>query len=95
MLDGKCKEAFEKWYRVWIYKRPNKRNTKSFTYLEFFYQLPFSMQWGVLLEFFDSVDEENMLDDWYDYFYHPDKSREFAQKQAIEKENKTFNQKAA
>ena len=48
-LTGKCKEAFEKWYA------DNVEFTGEVLYLEEFYILPPSMQYGVYLDFFDSV----------------------------------------
>lgn len=48
MLTGKCKEAFEKWYSD---QHPNGH----WYALVNFYGLPFSMKYGVYLEFFDSV----------------------------------------
>jgi len=69
MLDGKCKEAFEKWfveipeeefdsmYGYYANKYMSldaERTVKNI--LNLFYLSPFSMQWGVYFEFFDSVD---------------------------------------
>jgi hypothetical protein len=51
MLTGKAKEDFEKWYDS------NKANESagSVTINSFYGQLPPSMQYGVYVDFFDSV----------------------------------------
>jgi hypothetical protein len=48
-LTGKAKEDFEKWYSE------NVEFKGEVLYLEEFYILPFSMQYGVLVDWFDSV----------------------------------------
>ena len=52
MLDGKCKEAFENTWGIGF--TDNQSDLDGFKLIDF-YKLPFSMQWGVYLEFFDSV----------------------------------------
>jgi hypothetical protein len=66
-LTGKCKEEFEKWFT-------NSDNRKGFDAeqialdrkyrLKVFYQLYPSMQYGVYVDFFDSVEIYISLD-WY------------------------------
>ena len=60
MLTGKCKEDFEKWFKrldgqeeehEWFIYLTKGRNP-----IGFFYEFPFSMQYGVYVDFFDSVD---------------------------------------
>lgn len=53
ILTGKCKEDFEKWLNI---------NFHEFSYRKFrdeydahFYKLPFSFQYSVYVDFFDSV----------------------------------------
>jgi hypothetical protein len=53
-LTGKCKEDFEKWFR--------RINLKNNWLLNSFYKLPQSMQYGVLIDFFDSVGIKIHLD---------------------------------
>ena len=56
-----------------------------------FDQLPFSMQWGVYLEFFHSVDKEiiqRMLTYVGYWTFHHDEELKFAQQQAVEMEFK-------
>ena len=51
-LTGKCKEDFEKWFlKQWDVKK-----------LEYFYFLTPSMQYGVLIDFFDSVGIRILID---------------------------------
>lgn len=53
MLTGKCKEAFEKWYLQTI--EPKIGNLELLSKTVKFYLLPTSMQYGVYVDFFDSV----------------------------------------
>tara|TARA_R110000765_G_scaffold6913_1_gene22554 strand:- start:270 stop:647 length:378 start_codon:yes stop_codon:yes gene_type:complete len=52
-LTGKCKEEFEKWYFKTV--RGNEENLLGATNAEWFYLLTKSMQYGVLVDYFDSV----------------------------------------
>lgn len=68
LLTGKCKEDFEKWFRpnvtlvdINIF---NHRTT------------PFSMQYGVYLEFFDSVGIDIKCDYWIN-FNHIDNDKRY------------------
>ena len=54
-LTEKCKEDFEKWYLIFIMSKKGRTNLMYSTYIEWFYQLPQSMQYGVYVDFFDSV----------------------------------------
>jgi hypothetical protein len=49
-LTGKCKEDFEKWYEL----NYETIGLRSF-YLAGFYEQPETMQYGVYVDFFDSV----------------------------------------
>lgn len=55
-LTGKCKEAFEKWY-LKTQNKPKYLDTSQIRYsiLAWFYAQPFNMQYGVYVDFFDSV----------------------------------------
>ena len=49
-LTDKCKKDFEKWLlNEWMFKDERRYNPDIFN------QLPFSMQYGVYVDFFDSV----------------------------------------
>jgi hypothetical protein len=50
MLTGKAKEDFTNWFR------DNINQNLDLTILDDFYLYPFSMQWGVYVDFFDGVD---------------------------------------
>lgn len=52
LLTGKCREAFEEWYKNKFKLPPNKASVGG---LPVFYDIDFSLQWGVYLEFFDSI----------------------------------------
>jgi hypothetical protein len=96
-LTGKCKEDFEKWY-----------NSKEELYKYGFHLLPPSMQYGVYVDFFDSVDIELWIKPtaytYYD-FYISKKSEDLtilegcgyetrteARTEAIRQANKFYNQ---
>ena len=50
MLNGKCKKDFDAFYKNKVYTE------KEYLLIESnFYELPFSMQFGVYVDFFDSV----------------------------------------
>jgi len=51
-LTGKCKTDFEKWF---IDKYDSDKVHETIMLITEFYNLPQSMQFGVLVEFFDSV----------------------------------------
>jgi len=98
-LDGKCKEAFEKWHTG---------NNPDFD-MSYFYKLPFSMQWGVYLDFFDSVEIEVFIHGGLRYLIYDDRkssdeegwenlseehpSRQQAQTESIKKANEIFNER--
>jgi len=50
MLTGRCKEDFEKWYKENGFNDPVPKHD-----MRFFYTKHFSMQYGVYVDFFDSV----------------------------------------
>ena len=49
MLTGRCKEEFDKWYL------DRYKDTGDFPRFENFIEYDFSMQYGVYVDFFDSV----------------------------------------
>jgi len=49
-LTGKCKVDFEKWYIKNVFR------IFSIVYIDQFYRSPLSMQYGVFLDFLDTVD---------------------------------------
>ena len=58
MLTGKCKTKFESWYveSWWSCKYDSPYcERKGLFKIAFFYELPFSMQYGVYVDFFDRV----------------------------------------
>jgi hypothetical protein len=99
-------EQFEYWYGVFFIKQySNRGKLIDGTYVEFFNQLPPSMQWGVYLEFFDSVGivieieadrYQNSIMGWKYYisgssvFYN---TRQEAQTEAIKKAFEILNSK--
>lgn len=59
MITGKCKTDFEKWrlnihQKEWVEKPDSKGGYEYYGY-SIFKELPFSMQYGVMVDFFDSV----------------------------------------
>jgi len=52
-MEGKCKIEFEKWVSDRFYQQ--HRHEPYIDTIKYFKALDFSMQWGVYLEFFDSV----------------------------------------
>lgn len=90
ILKGKCKEAFEEWLCD---------NYPNCGYIDLL-QLSYSMQYGVLVDFFDSVgiDLTAGLNYCHVYQRYPryiykrsDVSRQEARTSAIEKANEIFN----
>lgn len=57
MLTGKCKEDFEKWFMITFlgYSDPGEIEIERRAELNLFYAYDFSMQYGVYVDFFDSV----------------------------------------
>jgi len=99
MLKGKAKEDFEKWYNLEIKK--SEKVLISGTDSHYFNLLTFSMQYGVLVDWFDSVGIE--INDSIGFFeilpFDSDmmqfecaiKTRQQARQKAIEKANEIFN----
>jgi len=54
-LTGKAKKDFEKWYRNYIGNHKGRNLLIDGTYNSFFKKLPQSMQYGIFVDFFDSV----------------------------------------
>ena len=50
-LKGKAKELFEEWY----IKESYTEEMYSLTLVEYFYVMPEAFQWGVYVDFFDSL----------------------------------------
>ena len=58
-LTGKCREDFEKWFMssdVFNLNFLHLQNIQVFDRTKHFYKYPNSMQYGVYVDFFDSVD---------------------------------------
>jgi hypothetical protein len=71
MVKGKNKEQFEKWYmetyKFFVVDLPNSKNGKETTVdinFNSFYRLPFEMQIGVYLAYYDSIDLECIVKSW-------------------------------
>ena len=105
MLTEKCKKDFEKWYEDYdsIFIKTTigiiNFNIKD---VKFFYQLPFSMQYGVYVDFFDSVDIDiefnRMYDDFMVIINHKTygkwlKTRPEVRTETVKKANEIYNSK--
>ena len=103
-LTGKCKESFEEWFIDWVFRNAlNEYRIPKKERMELFYSLPLSMQYGVLVDFFDSVGlivENKKSISAYSYYvtntpkYFQSflaKTRHEARTKAIEKANEIFN----
>lgn len=99
MLTGKCKEDFEKWL---ITEKPLDAHVEPTS----LYYLPFSMQYGVYVDFFDSVNVElvvyvevfddrefywTVIEDGKDNVDGWADTRTEARKKAIKKANEIYN----
>ena len=109
-LTGKCKDDFEKYMygrKVVSLTRQDFISKKVYT-ITHFYNLPESMQYGVYVDFFDSVDMDIVIERrrndlflfviYLQYQYGsgiiPDKQkRPEARARAIEKANEIYNKK--
>ena len=97
MLTGKCEIAFVRWYDNKVFAE------KEYLLLEDkFSNLPFSMQYGIYEDFFDSVEiyfhtERLPFGNYHAYFHGKNKSKEVfktrqeARKAAIEQANLIYN----
>lgn len=66
MLTGKCKEAFEQY--LWEKLYCDKDSIISWASSKYaFSQFPFSMQWGVYVDFFESEDIRMNIESEIDY----------------------------
>lgn len=101
-LTGKCKEEFEKWLSEHWVKFESDGAGFYMEYKEMFYQTPFSMQYGIYVDFFDSVGVEVvcfLMNGEYNWFIEGDiednftKTRHEARTKAIEKANEIYNEK--
>ncbi|WP_299116899.1 hypothetical protein [uncultured Winogradskyella sp.] len=107
LLTGKCKEAFKNWAIKQNYLEISLGvlSLRNGMILTSFYQLPFSMQYGVYVDFFDEqgigVDIEAITSKLYNFSVHHWKIEHFtsnqiyrtrpeARKQAIIKANLIF-----
>tara|TARA_R110000782_G_scaffold179869_1_gene270451 strand:+ start:295 stop:558 length:264 start_codon:yes stop_codon:yes gene_type:complete len=80
ILTGKCKVDFEEWMLVnnkEVLKFSEERYSEVIDMSQLFKYLTDSMQYGVLVDFFDSVREKN--------------TRQKSRTKEIEKENKRYN----
>ena len=102
-MKGKCKKDFEKWYSNPIRKELQYRE------LRMFYDLPHSMQWGVIVDFFDSVGMCVTISRWHcddisKYYWSADiddfevsdylDTRHEARAAAIEKATEIYNERS-
>jgi hypothetical protein len=80
ILTGKCKEDFEEWMLVNnndLLKYSEERYSEVISMSQLFKYLTDSMQYGVLVDFFDSVREKN--------------TRQKSRTKEIEKANEIYN----
>jgi ABC-type antimicrobial peptide transport system permease subunit len=110
-LTGKAKEDFKKWYNLknfkilYIFNEDGDKDYLNLNYEDEFIEMPNSMQYGVYVDFFDSVDIEIRIDKVsIDSFYptiddvaytfsYSLTSRLEARTAAIEKANELYNLK--
>lgn len=101
MLTNRCEKDFEKWACNNGYCVMSESHGLSYDYSESWYDLPFSMQYGVLIDFFDSVGIL-MVDGYYGYrivvpeeikINQKTKTRQEAREQVILKANEIYNSK--
>jgi hypothetical protein len=99
-LTGKCKEAFEKWFLKGVH---NVENYHRYV-LTSFYSKSEAMQYGVYVDFFDSIGIDLdtfrgsiLLKCFYavvkDFSSQPFKTRPEARTAALEKANEIYNKK--
>jgi hypothetical protein len=97
-LTGKCKEQFKKWYSSQEYNLSATHNAGYHpdNYIDWFYKLPKSMQYGVYVDFFDSVkyEEKSFFSKIFEIYYK-DKTEYFTHndiiRNSIEKANEIYN----
>jgi hypothetical protein len=104
ILTNKCKEAFDKWYNIYIKQDLNK--VISSTDVNYFNLLTDAMKFGVYQDFFDGeglriyIDEGDMLNyRWRSYEYDGDErgsinffdTRHEARTEAIKQANQIYN----
>ena len=99
-LTRKCKEDFDKWFEL-NYEAIGLRSIDDYFYLEGFYELPESMQYGVYVDFIDSCDidldeiykgeESIILNKVHHPFLKPKDYRLEARTAAIEKADEIYN----
>ena len=106
LLTGKCKEDFEKWFyanEVHLDICELEFNYQKSTVLDVFQSLPLSMQYGVLVDFFDSVGISIEIQYMYNYYealifynewHHVEESinRIESRIEAIKKANQLYNE---
>ena len=107
ILTGKCKEDFEEWMLInnkELLKYSEERYSEVISMSQLFKYLTDSMQYGVLVDFFDSVGlpinincyGNGFEDEWqYDITTQAEiynsSTRQEARRQAIEKANEIYN----
>jgi hypothetical protein len=106
-LNGKCKEDFEEWLEhpteelegrcSWIDTLGTQSTMVNIWCVEYFNQLPFSMQYGVYIDFFDSVGFIRTLIQSEEFLQIVEygKTRAEARQKAIEKANEIYNEQKA
>ena len=99
-LTGKAKDKFEEWFTKDVEGFENYDKHL----LNKFYRVGFSMQYGVYVDFFDSVGlyidklcpdsfEINWGFDWYSDYSEVNRTRPEARTKAIEKANELLNER--
>ena len=99
-LKGKAKELFEEWY----IRESYTEEMYSLTLVEYFFVMPEAFQWGVYVDFFDSLDMEIVLfkDDnsneyhWFvggSIYEGYEKTRQEARTKTLEKAQEIINSK--
>ncbi len=90
ILTEKCKKDFEKWYLQSYSKQEFSGNAKH--ELRLFYRVPLSEQFGVYLNFFDSLNRAKFV--IFKFIKHYDKHRNLdeARNFSISKENEYYNE---
>jgi hypothetical protein len=99
-LTGKCKEDFDEWY-----KNPLRHKVALYRSIKYWETFPDSMQYGVYVDWFDSVDTRVIISNYWDYGEYFQVSvndsievneistRQEARTAAIEKANEIYNER--
>ena len=106
-MKGKCKKDFEKWFKLNV-EYDFHGDQSSYNITSDFLDLPHSMQWGVIVDFFDSVGMCVTISRWHcddisKYYWSADiddfevsdylDTRHEARAAAIEKATEIYNER--